>query len=85
VLVLAAPRLSGARWAVTVVCVVVGVLAIGASRVVLGVHNPSDVVGGFLLGITCAVVAAPFLVGLRTRPSGPLTSGAHDRHVIVGG
>jgi membrane-associated phospholipid phosphatase len=69
VLVLVAPWITGARKALTIGCVVLTVLAIGASRVVLGVHNPSDVVGGFLLGIACGSVAAPWLLRVRAQPS----------------
>ncbi len=56
---------AGALAAVLVtVAAVVFVLAVGVSRVTLGVHYPSDVVGGLALGLawatgTVAVVARP--------------------------
>lgn len=58
VLVLLALPVVGRRWQVTVATVgVVFVLAVVASRVLLGVHYPSDVVAGLALGLVWAVVA----------------------------
>lgn len=52
-----APALrSGAQRAVTALAVVV-VLAIGLSRIALGAHYPSDVLGGWLLGSLWLVLA----------------------------
>ncbi len=57
-LVAALPLLRGrARtWATAVTVALVG--AVGASRVVLGVHYPTDVAAGWLYGLTWLVVAA---------------------------
>lgn len=50
VVVLLAPRLRGLRRALLVGLVVLGVLAVAASRVALADHFPSDVLGGWLVG-----------------------------------
>jgi undecaprenyl-diphosphatase len=64
----ARPGVRRATWA----AVIPLVLAIGASRVYLGVHWPSDVLGGFLLGAGWAavVLAAPGAMG-RPRARDP--------------
>jgi undecaprenyl-diphosphatase len=62
---LIAPRASGgALRAALWTCIGVLVTAIGLSRIYLGVHYPSDVIGGYLIAAfwLCAVWAAePFL------------------------
>ncbi len=50
--------------------VALGVL-IGISRVVLGVHNPSDVVGGWLVALTVAASVLAVLVPTRAAVPGP--------------
>lgn len=53
-----AQRLSNplARWAATVLCVLVPV-AVGVARAYRGMHSVTDVLVGFLNGVTCAVLA----------------------------
>jgi membrane-associated phospholipid phosphatase len=55
------PARPAARIAVAVlgVLVVVLVAAVAASRVLLGVHYPSDVTAGILLGVICLLAARP--------------------------
>ncbi len=48
---------NGAAWATAVTVAVVSVLGVGLTRIWLGVHWPSDVVGGWLLGTLTVVVA----------------------------
>lgn len=51
----------GRRW--FLVASVLIVLAVGASRVVLSVHSPTDVLAGWLLGLSCAVVVVRVAAG----------------------
>ena len=51
--VIVLPRLTGWARALAWVTLTTLVLAIGASRIFLGVHYPSDVIGGFLAGAVC--------------------------------
>ena len=66
--VLVAPR--AARWARALLLAAGALLicAVAASRVLLGVHYPSDVAAGVLLGVAWVGVAA--LVVTRLRPAG---------------
>lgn len=63
----------------TLVGTVVLVLAIGCSRLLLGVHFVTDVVGGFVLGLAWLAAATAVFETWRTeegrRPSAPLTEG----------
>lgn len=73
------------RWAV--VAVVALVLLIGLTRVALGVHYPSDVVGGWLLGVLwLAVTAAAFHPWRVAEHSGAAVapSPVHDTPVPAG-
>ena len=51
-----------------------GVLAavVALSRLVIGVHSPSEVVAGFLLGLLVSAVVLAAAQGRRTLPSAPL-------------
>ena len=53
--------LSGGSRALVWVTAVTLVLAIGASRIFLGVHYPSDVIAGFLAGAFCIALVRPMM------------------------
>ena len=57
--VIVSTRQSGWVRAVVWVAAAILVLAIGASRIFLGVHYPSDVIAGFLAGALCIAVLQP--------------------------
>jgi undecaprenyl-diphosphatase len=58
-LVIALPtRRRRAPW---IVLAGVAIASVAASRVLLGVHFPSDVLGGALLGIACALILRPLI------------------------
>ncbi|MEU5184814.1 phosphatase PAP2 family protein [Streptomyces longwoodensis] len=58
-----------ALWRTAVALAVVSVAGVGLTRVWLGVHWPSDVLGGWLLG--AALVAAAIIAHRRWRPVRP--------------
>lgn len=60
-----------ARWAGVALCVL-GALAVAASRVWLGVHYLTDVLGGLAVGTAWAIAA------WRVRHRLPITRGQHD-------
>jgi undecaprenyl-diphosphatase len=63
--------LLGLAWRrVVAVSAVVVVLLVGAGRVILNVHNPSDVLAGWLLGYTWFLVCLPIL-GSRVTSAPP--------------
>ncbi|MDZ7884066.1 MAG: phosphatase PAP2 family protein [Mycobacterium sp.] len=63
----ASPWLRG-RWrTVSIVIGVAIVVAVGAGRVVLNVHHPSDVLAGWALGYLWALVCLPVLTNRRLR------------------
>ncbi len=66
VVVVLAPLLGAVARGLLGTVAVLGVATVGLSRIALGVHNPSDVLGGYLLGATllCAgiAVAGPVVV-----------------------
>ena len=69
------------RWRVVAVAAAVLLsVAVAVSRVVLGVHYPSDVVGGLLVGVLCGVVLMP-VVERRRRGISSVRAGPPDgRH-----
>jgi undecaprenyl-diphosphatase len=56
---------------VAVIATIVLVLAIGASRVLLGVHFVSDVVGGWVLGLAWLIGAVAVFEIWREEEGGP--------------
>ena len=60
-LVLVWPRLPSARRPVAVTAAVAVVVAIGATRVALGVHWPTDVLGGWAFGVAWLAASAAAL------------------------
>jgi undecaprenyl-diphosphatase len=70
VLVLAWPRLSRLGHVGWATAAAVAVIAVGASRVVLGVHYVTDVLGGALLGVATALAMALTLAPPVGAPGG---------------
>ena len=68
-LVVLLPVLHRRGRAVAVVAAVALSVAVAASRVLLGVHFPSDVVGGLLAGSLVALTAAALLLPPLGTPS----------------
>jgi undecaprenyl-diphosphatase len=55
------------------------VLAVGFSRVALGVHYVSDVLGGYVLGAAWVAAMVAAFGATVSRPSGPVRLSAHER------
>jgi undecaprenyl-diphosphatase len=61
---------AGTRWErVAVAFAILLALLIGTSRVMLGVHWPSDVIGGWAFGLLWVMISFPVSVRLARRPS----------------
>lgn len=65
VLLLGALLMAGKARGMWILLAVAGGLVIGLSRIVLGVHYPSDVVGGWLIGIAFALIGWRVAEGLE--------------------
>jgi undecaprenyl-diphosphatase len=61
------------RWLAVAVAVVAG-LAVGLDRILLGVHFPSDVIAGWLLGLGITVTSWMGFTGTRAAPSSSVQS-----------
>lgn len=80
-------RTAGSRWAAALVGAAVALLigGIGLSRVYLGVHYPSDVLGGFLGGslwLGAVIVATEALPVVWRRPPRPRSTPETEGRVI---
>jgi len=72
------------RWALDAVWLLIG-LVVGLDRVLLGVHYPSDVLGGWALGAALALALAAVLVPwvvIETGPA-PTTTGIRPSRLAV--
>lgn len=73
---LALERLNGRLRTVVLVLLACWAIAVGLTRAYLGVHWPSDVVGGWLLALAWLFLAAGLLAGARARTPGAATATA---------
>ncbi|WP_239066461.1 phosphatase PAP2 family protein [Demequina activiva] len=67
---------TGLRVTVQVICIIVP-LGVGVSRVYRGMHHPTDVIAGFAVGATCALIAWNWLPA-RDAAEGVIAATAHD-------
>jgi diacylglycerol kinase family enzyme/membrane-associated phospholipid phosphatase len=66
------------RRTLTALWIAIGA-AVGLDRVLLGVHYPSDVVGGWALGVLIVMLGWALLLRLAPEPPGPVPSTAGPR------
>jgi undecaprenyl-diphosphatase len=69
VLVLLLPRVGAGAASALVMLGALTCVGVAASRVLLGVHYPSDVVAGLVLGSLCAIAATPLLLPAAREPA----------------
>jgi undecaprenyl-diphosphatase len=77
---IAVPR---TRRAPAVAAAILASVMVGSTRPYLGVHWPSDVVGGWALGAAIAIIAGSIADWLKDRPGS--AAAAEEQHQIVGG
>jgi undecaprenyl-diphosphatase len=77
---IAVPRTRRVPAVIAAVC---GSLLIGSTRPYLGVHWPSDVIGGWALGAAIAIIAGSIADRLRDEPGS--AAAAEEQHQIVCG
>lgn len=70
-------RTAWVRWGATAL-VVMGIVLTAADRLLLGVHYPSDVLAGLVMGAAMALVGLAVLRPLRPSPEGDAHPGPHD-------
>jgi undecaprenyl-diphosphatase len=75
VLLLGALLLARKRKALWIGLAVVGAALVGLSRMALGVHYPSDVLGGWMLGTGFALIAAQIAAQLELPPKRAFDTG----------
>jgi undecaprenyl-diphosphatase len=77
---IAVPRTRRVPAVIAAVC---GSLLVGSTRPYLGVHWPSDVIGGWALGAAIAIIAGSIADRLRDEPGS--AAAAEEQHQIVCG
>lgn len=66
-------RSGPVRWGVQLVLLLVPI-AVGLSRLYRGMHHPTDVFGGLILGVLCLLIADRFVRTIRIGPATGRTS-----------
>jgi membrane-associated phospholipid phosphatase len=66
----AATDLPPAARGVVRVAAAIMIVLVGLARILLNAHWPSDVLGGFAVGVACAIAAALISASIRRSPAG---------------